>query len=145
MHEEGHEDVETELWVGVVSRIRDEPLGQLVQGNGYGCLQPNGEERIRRDMVVVLLLSFHVAGVAGGARGVAMAVSFAPTILVTVCMSVTVLFAIFVNAFYGWSQGSIPGSGAAGSKHWTNGRVGIDLRIKVGRNLWWVDGSRGCP
>ncbi|KAH6606844.1 hypothetical protein Trco_005997 [Trichoderma cornu-damae] len=52
--EERHEDVESQGRVGVVRRIGDEALGELVQGYGNGRLQPYGEEGVGGDVVVML-------------------------------------------------------------------------------------------
>lgn len=59
MDEQSHEDIESQGRVGVVCCVGDEALGEFMQGNGNGGLQPYGEEGIGRDVVV--MLSFHIA------------------------------------------------------------------------------------
>ena len=61
--EEGEEDGEAEGGVGVVGCVGDEALWDLVQGDGGGGLEADGQEGVGGDVVVVL-------GWVGGVRGV---------------------------------------------------------------------------
>lgn len=38
MNEESYEDIEVELWVGMIGGIGDEIFGKFVEGDGDGCL-----------------------------------------------------------------------------------------------------------
>lgn len=54
MDEEGHEDVEAELGVGVVCGVGDEAFGELMESDGDGGLKADGEEGVGGNMMVVL-------------------------------------------------------------------------------------------
>lgn len=53
MDEKRHEDAEAEFGVGVVGGVGDEAFGEFVQGDGDGGLEPDGEEGVGGDVVVV--------------------------------------------------------------------------------------------
>lgn len=71
MDEEGEEDGDAEGGVRVVRRVGYEAFGELVQGDGEGGLQADGEEGVLRDVVVVVgFVGGVVRGVVGRVVGV---------------------------------------------------------------------------
>jgi hypothetical protein len=66
MNEKGEEDGESQSWVRVVGRIRNEALWDFVKGDGYAGLHANGKERIGGHVMMVLVAAMPLVGVGMG-------------------------------------------------------------------------------